>query len=99
MLVNECNEKYEMKSMKDAKVMKSMKDAKFGQCLYLWVPLCYEQNRCPERTLHHLQLKHKLAHFAYATVVYLNICCADTVKMRCSSSANYSNYFLHLITF
>jgi hypothetical protein len=27
---------------------KSSKDAKFGQCLYLGVPLCYEQNWCAE---------------------------------------------------
>ena len=25
-------------------IQKSSKDAKFGQCLYLGVPLCYEQN-------------------------------------------------------
>ena len=35
---------------------KGSKDAKFGQCLYLWVLLCYEQNRCTEQTLQHLQV-------------------------------------------
>jgi hypothetical protein len=35
-------------------VQKSSKGAKFGQCLYLGVPLCYEQNWCAERSGHHL---------------------------------------------
>jgi hypothetical protein len=35
-------------------VQKSSEDAKFGQCLYLGVPLCYEQNWCAERSGHHL---------------------------------------------
>jgi hypothetical protein len=37
-------------------IQKSSKDAKFGQCLYLRVPLCYEQNWCAERTLQHPSL-------------------------------------------
>ena len=32
-------------------IQKSSKDAKFGQCLYLGVPLCYEQNWCAEPQL------------------------------------------------
>jgi hypothetical protein len=35
-------------------IQKSSKDAKFGQYLYLGVPLCYEQNWCAERSGHHL---------------------------------------------
>ena len=35
-------------------IQKSLKDAKFGQGLYLRVPLCYEQNWCAEQTLQHL---------------------------------------------
>jgi hypothetical protein len=35
-------------------ITKSLKDAKFGQCLYLGVPLCYEQNWCAERSENHL---------------------------------------------
>ena len=38
------------------KASKSWKEVKFEQCLYLRVPLCYEQNRCAERTLHHLEV-------------------------------------------
>ncbi len=38
------------------KASKSWKEAKFEQCLYLRVPLCYEQNRCAEQTLHHLEV-------------------------------------------
>jgi hypothetical protein len=35
-------------------IQKSSKDAKFAQCLYLGVPLCYEQNWCAERSGNHL---------------------------------------------
>jgi hypothetical protein len=42
MLVNEYKPEFQFR--------KSSKDAKFGQCLHLWVPLCYEQNRCAEQT-------------------------------------------------
>jgi hypothetical protein len=35
-------------------IQKSSKDAKFGHCLYLGVPLCYEQKWCAERSGHHL---------------------------------------------
>ena len=43
MLINECKPEFQFK--------KSLKNAKFGQCLYLVAHLCYEQNRCTERTV------------------------------------------------
>ena len=43
MLINECKPEFQFK--------KSSKNAKFGQCLYLVAHLCYEQNRCAERTV------------------------------------------------
>ena len=46
MLVNE----YKL----DVSIQNSSKDAKFVQSLQSAVPLCYEQNRCAERTLQHL---------------------------------------------
>ena len=46
MLVNEYKPEFQLR--------KSSKDAKFWQCLYLRSPLCYEQNRCAERTGHYL---------------------------------------------
>ena len=49
MLVNE--------SKLHVSIQKSSKDAKFGQCLYLDVPLCYEQNWCEERSGHQSSLK------------------------------------------
>jgi hypothetical protein len=48
-IVNEYNYKLEYVS-----IQKSSKDAKFGQCLYLWVPICYEQNWWAEQTWHDL---------------------------------------------
>ena len=43
MLINECKPEFQFK--------KSSKNAKFAQCLYLVAHLCYEQNRCAERTV------------------------------------------------
>ena len=43
MLVNECKPEFQFK--------RSSKNAKFGQYLYLVARLCYEQNRCAERTV------------------------------------------------
>ena len=43
MLINECKPEFQFK--------KSSKNAKFRQCLYLVAHLCYEQNRCAERTV------------------------------------------------
>ena len=41
--VNECKPEFQFK--------KSSKNAKFGQSLYLVAHLCYEHNRCAERTV------------------------------------------------
>ena len=48
MLINECKPEFQFK--------KCSKNAKFGQCLYLVARLCYEQNRCTERTVTPLNL-------------------------------------------
>ena len=42
MLVNECKPEFQFK--------RSSRNAKFGQSLYLVAHLCYEHNRCAERT-------------------------------------------------
>ena len=48
MLIHECKPEFQFK--------KSSKNVKFGQCLYLVGHLCYEQNRCAERTVTSLEV-------------------------------------------
>ena len=55
MLINECKPEFQFK--------KSSKNAKFGQCSYLVAHLCYEQNRCAERTVTLFKLKFYEAKF------------------------------------
>ena len=43
MVINECKPQFQFKE--------NSKNAKFGQLLYLVAHLCYEQNRCAERTV------------------------------------------------
>ena len=63
MLINECKPEFQFK--------KSLKNAKFGQCLYLVAHLCYEQNRCAERTVTPLSFKVAQTYFSgnkYTTI-------------------------------
>ena len=88
MLVNE----YKL----DVSIQKSLKDAKwiFGQCLYLWVPLCYEQNWCAERTLQlhgssfRKEIRSSFVFLTFRSILLLAVQVCNSLKSSCISHAD-----------